>query len=216
MEGKKGISKTLLPIIKKIPNRIEQSMWVQSLARTLGVKEDDVAEELQKTAITGFVPVLASNEAKTGDKEVAAPLGPKTRKELLEEHLAILLIKFPKCLDLLGEDACKEFSPKFAELIGGFKKNGIDSREGWSPEKVDFFNYLALKSEVVDFGEDFNGPQEFDCCIKEMATFDIKKRLDCISCEIKKAEDQKDTAKVQQLIEEFNLCSKSRNDIESA
>ena len=47
-EGKKEISKILLPVIKRITNNIERSFWVQKLAKGLEVREEDVVEELKK------------------------------------------------------------------------------------------------------------------------------------------------------------------------
>ena len=50
-ENKKEIAKILLPIIKKIPNKIEQSHWIQKLAEKLMVKEKDIQEELKKVSV---------------------------------------------------------------------------------------------------------------------------------------------------------------------
>ena len=46
-EGKKEIGRVILPAIKRLQNKIEQSYWVQKLAEKLGVKEEAVLEELK-------------------------------------------------------------------------------------------------------------------------------------------------------------------------
>ncbi len=50
-EGKKDISKAVLPAIKRLQNSIEQAHWVQQLANKLGVKEEVVREELSKIQV---------------------------------------------------------------------------------------------------------------------------------------------------------------------
>jgi DNA primase len=47
VEGKKEISKILLPVLKRIPNRIEQSHWIQQLVKKLEVKEQDIETEIK-------------------------------------------------------------------------------------------------------------------------------------------------------------------------
>jgi len=49
--GKKSIANLLLPQIKRIPNVIEQAHWLQKLAQGLGVKEQDLREELKKVKL---------------------------------------------------------------------------------------------------------------------------------------------------------------------
>ena len=51
-EVKKEVANILLPIIKKISNKIEQSHWIQKLSEKLTVKEKDIEEELKKVTIT--------------------------------------------------------------------------------------------------------------------------------------------------------------------
>ena len=93
-EGKKEISKILLPVIKKIPNNIERSFWIQQLAKRLEVKEEDVAEELKKVKGPQDGYYLTPKEAPSFPK--------KSRRELLEERLLILILKFPQHLNLGG------------------------------------------------------------------------------------------------------------------
>ncbi|MCD5397178.1 MAG: DNA primase, partial [Candidatus Pacebacteria bacterium] len=68
--GRKEITKTLLPIIKRISNKIEQSHWTQELGKRLGVKEESIDEELKKVKI--------GDSEKIEDKKIVSV--PKTRK----------------------------------------------------------------------------------------------------------------------------------------
>ena len=55
---------------------------------------------------------------------------------------------------------------------------------------------------------------EFQDCFKKLKTLVIKDKLDKISQEIKKAEQNKNIDKVQELVQQFNQYSKSWNDLE--
>ena len=45
---KKEIGRIILPAIKRLQNKIEQSHWVQKLSEKLGVSSDSVLEELSR------------------------------------------------------------------------------------------------------------------------------------------------------------------------
>lgn len=226
LEGKKEISKILLPVIKKIPDRIEQSYWVKNLAEILEVKEEDVLFELRKTK--SEIREIENQETPVKD----SPFTPKTRKELLEEHLVILIIKSSKNLELLKEEDLNFLSPRISFAVNYFKENGfeIKNKNNLPKEEADFLNYLLLKAEAEPFfsGEKSHGAvgcleanevnlsQEFNHCLKEIKFWAIKNKLDKISHQIKKAEEEKNYQKVQELINEFNNCSKMRCNLEQA
>jgi len=214
LEDKKGISKTLLPIIKKIPNKIEQTYWIQDLAGILNVKEENVLEELQKLTFQNLGQ--SGQEADQADKEITTPLRQKSRKELLEEHLIALTIKFPQILNLIAEQDLKLFSPQFSLIINNFKNEGFVLKNDFPKELTDIINPLFLKAEVMEIEPGFNSEKEFKYCLKEIKAIEIKNKLDEISQEIKRAEEEKDFNKIQKLMEEFNLYSKSRSELETA
>ncbi|MBU2635410.1 toprim domain-containing protein, partial [Patescibacteria group bacterium] len=189
IEGKKGISKVLLPIIKRIPNKIEQSIWIRDLARTLEVKEEDVSEELGKIRLDHLVETENVIEKPN-------PLVQKTRKELLEERLAILSIKFPEKLDLVKEEDFQLFSFQTKEILNCLKEN----------KQTDQINYLSLKADIEPL--DINPENEFKECFQELKALVVRDRLNGISKEIKKAEEEKNFEKVQELVQQFNQGAK--------
>ncbi len=235
LEGKKEISRVLLAVIKKIPNRIEKSFWIQDLAKVLEVKEEDVLEEFQKTTLH---PAIAEGleDNKETDKKII-PLPRKTRKELLEEQLIILVIKSPNSFDLIGKEDFKLFSPQTSQILAYFKKEGLPAASQKEAEKVnltksiptelnDLINYLLLKVEAESFlDKDLGGrgielnldkKEEFKNCLREFKVLLVRDKLGEISKEIKKAEEEKDFNKVQNLIQKFNSYAKSRRDLELA
>jgi len=73
---KKEISQILLPVIKRIPNKIERAHWIQELGRVLEVPEEDVREELAK--------VKHDLAPETETATFFNPPKPKSRRTLLE------------------------------------------------------------------------------------------------------------------------------------
>ena len=190
-EGKKEISKILLPAIKRIPNKIEQSYWIQKQAKDLEVKEEDIQEELKKVKLEENLYGL--------EPEEIINLPPKSRKELLEERLIALILKKPENLTLVEEDKLGYFSAQTRDIL-------IKLKEKQTPDS-EFFNYLSLKAEIEEFEEKDLLP-EIQYCLKELSSLEIKEKLEQISQEIKKAEEVKDLGKIEKLSQEFNQLSK--------
>jgi DNA primase len=205
-QGKKEISKILLPIIRRIPNEIEKSYWIQKLAKELEVKEESIVEELKK--------IKSEEEAYGLEPEEIINLPPKTRKELLEERLItlLLILKSPQNLEFIEEKEISSFTPKIQEIFRKIKENLVDEREldviGLSPEWADFLNFCYLKAEIEEIEQKDIIP-EIKNCLKEIQYIEIKNKLNEISKEIKKAEEEKNSSKIQKLIEEFSFYSKS-------
>ncbi len=196
LDGKRDISKTLLPIIKKIPNKIEQTIWVQSLTKGLGVKEEDVLEELAKTT-------LNQNEFNS-EQESKHVEGRKTRKEMLEERLAILIIKHPENANLIKQEDLKVFSLAMVNVIDSLKHPPAGGKES------DKLNYLKLKADIEIL--DIDPEQEFRNCFEELTMLVVKDSLNNISREIKQAEQDENFTKVEELTNNFkNLCQERKS-----
>jgi DNA primase len=216
-EGKKAISKILLPVIKRIPNKIEQSFWIGKLAKNLEVKEENVEEELKK--------IKLEEETLGLEPEEVVALPQKSRKELLEERLIALILKKPENLNLIDEEKLSSFSSKGKEILLNLKEDIKFPLEKLSQQSQEYFNYLSLKSEIEEVAETSSHlpPQaatrpsaideetvldETKFCLKEIQLLEIKTKLNEISKEIKKAEDEKDSEKIKKLTQEFNHYAK--------
>jgi len=199
LEGKKEISKILLPVISKISNAIEKGFWVQSLSGALEIKEEDILDELAKIKVD-------SNEAERFVEEKTKPAN-KSRKDLLEDHLIVLSIKSPQDLELIESQF---LSQRTCQIIDYFKEKGISAEV--PSEFSDFLNPFFLRAEIYEIDDEIDN--EFRNCLKEIKTLAIKDKLDGIGREIKRAEQEKDFKKVQELTQEFNHFSKSRCDLE--
>ncbi len=203
-EAKKEIAKILLPVIKRIPNKIVQTHWIQELARKLNIKEEIIEAELKKTKAEPTHP-----------EEITKSLSPKienkkSRMNLLEERMVILILKSRSCLDFVQKKKITEFSPQFREILFKLKKDPCFSHRSKDPETDDFFNYLLLKSEIETQIEEKDIVSEVLCCLKEISSIKIKDRLDQLSQDIKTAEQQKNQKKIEQLTQEFNRTAKEK------
>jgi len=203
LDGKKGISKILLPVIKRISNKIEQNFWIQSLVRALRTKEENILEELSKTNFSQD-EFGAINQV---DKElVSSPQ--KTRRELLEEYLLTLAFKRSENLNLVKEDDFVLLSLPTIKLINC--SLGKEKQEELSQELQDKMNYLFFKTEFLEI-DSAQVEAEFKNCLQEIKTLALKNKLDDISKEIKKAEEEKNFEKVQELVHKFyNLCQERK------
>lgn len=169
-KDKKKVAKELLPLIKRIPNKIEQSHWVKIIAEKLDVPEDIIYDQLNKTKVE-------RKRKKENKKENKKRRKKKNKKELLEERIISLLAKNPEKFNFI--DNFDIFSKKTKKLLKAIKDDDEEYKE-----KID---YYALKPEYTT-----NHPEkEFKNCLKEIKKENIKKELRNIQKKIKRAEGDK-------------------------
>ncbi len=212
LEGKKEISKLILPVIKKIPNKIEQSHWIRTLSEKIGAKEDDIIEELAKVKL-GY---------SQNYEEVKTVEHPKTRKSLIQERLAVLCAKSEKNLNMLNEEDFKYLSPEISFALNYLKNNNMQIKPGLSESQVEYINSLFLAGDYFEDSKSYSEKteqdlcHEFECCLKEMRQLILKERMESITLKIRQAESEKDSEKERQLKQEFISLAKSRCDLENA
>ncbi|MDO8530199.1 MAG: DNA primase [bacterium] len=228
-EGKKEIGKILLPPIKRLANKIEQSYWVQKLSGELGIKEEAIAEELAKVKVEAPRENVSAALAPILEKP---GLSQESRKKLIEEKVISLILKNPDYIKLLSEAHYILFSDKTKGFLEGIKKiieervpqtegevakdfkkifeevvslGSKDGQEDFNTELKNFLAALALKADA-EFEAD--GQEEITLCLMHLKNIELKNRLNTVAQEIKKAEAQKDPVKVSSLVEEFNKLTK--------
>jgi len=212
-EGKREISKILLPVIKRIPNKIIQSHWIQKLARELKVRMEDIEEELKKAKLeTSFLEDF-------GAKEVSLPS--KSRRQKIEERLLSLIFQKPELHQSITEDDLSLLSVQSSILISKFKKffqNEKDLKnfqtkfsefqKSLSEEELNLVNPLVLKAEIEEECLEVKPCQEVQICLKEIRCFGVKGELSEVSQQIKEAEEAKDSQKTNILVKKFNELTK--------
>ncbi len=222
-EGKKEIGKMVLPAIKRLANKIEQSFWLQKLSQKLDVKEEAIFEELAKIKNdpTNYESGRITNIA-TNNLEIDKNLGIEGRKKLIEEKVISLVLKNPEDITLISGGYYPLFSEKITQFLVEIKKiveakkpadkgelkkdfNIIFSDEALDGELQNFLAALALRAEA-EYQED--GREEILLCLLQLKNMALKEKLEKISSQIKKAEAAADHQKVVGLIEEFNVLTK--------
>lgn len=185
-KDKKEIAKELLPLIKRIPNKIEQSHWAKKLAEDLDVPEDAIYDQLNKTKVE------RKEEKKEKKKKEQKKKRQKNKKRLLEEKIISLLAKDPDKFDFIN--SFDIFSEKAKELLEAIKEDDEEYKE-----KID---YYALKPEYTTE----HPKKEIENCLKEIKKENIKKELKNIQKKIKQVEKDKNKEKLKEYTKKaYNL-----------
>ena len=223
-EGKKEIGRVILPAIKRILNKIEQSHWVQKLSQKLDIKEEVILEELGKIELDK--PAFEEkNSDLSEDSSQNKKLSPEGRKKLIEEKIISLVLKDPENLNLIEDYQYSFFSDKTRIFLEGLKKfvaeqkiekdfkdifanimseNNLE-KGGFESDLRNFLLAFSLRAEV-EYEED--SQDEIKLCLLQLKNINIKEKLNKVSGDIKEAEKKQDHQKVDNLIEEFNQLTK--------
>ncbi|MDP2926771.1 MAG: DNA primase [bacterium] len=202
IEGKKEISKILLPLIKKIPNKIEQTFWRQRLVQEIGAKEEDLIEEMNKIKLEEEILGL--------EPEEIINLPQKSRRDLIEERLMTLILKNRKNLEVLSKEDLDYLLPETKKIVSVFQKakDNEEALKKISQENEAEINYLILKAEILDEISQKDQDIDFKDCLREIKNLEIKKKLEGISQELRTAETEKNSQKISLLINEFHQLAK--------
>ncbi len=217
--GKKQIGQFLLPRIKRIPNAIVKSHWVQKLADVLQVSEGAIIEEMSHIKLDNNNALSDSSSAQAVSvsyNNVSQNGPPKSRIALLEQRITSLLFSCPEGLDLVDEEHLEMFSVAGAkDTIKALKTNPVESSEQAQAvcqrlsqerkEIKEFLDSVLFWSEVQP-AED--GLGEIQLCLDELKNLASRRTLQNIAQEIRQAEAISDSERLQNLIQQFNELSK--------
>lgn len=203
IEGKKQIASILLPVIKKIPNKIEQSYWLQELSCKANIPESDLREEMDKIKDNfNNSPLAQMSVIKENN-----PVDKKTPN--IEEYaLGLILSDSGKLAKIKNEPLEIFFDENFKNIFEQLKNNNGDLNKfkaNLSPQSANQIEYLIFKAEAYKtlFGED-DSEKEIDFCVKQLKNRFLHNRQQQYSLAIKQAESQKDEIVVRKLTEELN------------
>ncbi|MCX6758868.1 MAG: toprim domain-containing protein [Candidatus Nealsonbacteria bacterium] len=198
-EGKKNISKLLLPAIKKLDNQVEQSYWLKILAHELDAREEDLRQELKKVKDVMIDTDLDPVPQKTAQK---------TRIELLEERLLVLILKYANNIETVDIGCLVLFSEQAKGIFFALKESPIDLDGRLPPEIKGYYDVLYLKAEIETV-EEKEAAEETLFLINEVKNLKLKAELEVISKKLRKAEQDNNAEAAESLKKDYNALSKS-------
>ncbi|MEK7664020.1 MAG: DNA primase [Patescibacteria group bacterium] len=226
-EGKKEIGRIILPAIKRLQNKIEQSHWIQKLSQMLGIKEEVVLEELAKISLqSNEIRGTTQNPPVGGTQNYAEKEleSKERRKKLIEEKIVALILKNPDYIKLIEQDHYQLFSHeingflrKLREIINlpedqlkkeEEKRDFKSIFESVVADDNEFKNFIAALALKGDVAYEEDGQEEVKLCLLQLKNIELKNKLNEISENIKKAESESKHQKVNDLVEEFNKLTK--------
>lgn len=209
-EGKKEITRTILPIIKKIPNRVEQAHWLQESAKRLMVQESVLVEELKKIKNTDYRARENCINNSIANRAVDYDNFP------LEEYAIGLVLVYPNAFKKYQNKLCKLFNNSYLkEILETLKKNNVKNndlktlKENLPSDLFEKANSIIFKTETQNnLVEEFDPEKEIEFCFSQLCRRKTQKELNRLNLAIKQAEVSKDKASIKKLTEDFNKLSK--------
>lgn len=207
-QGKKEISKILLSVIRKIPNKVVQAHWLQKTARKLKVQETILMEEMKKIKN----PLI---ERKFEPIEPPVKQSSNQSSNLEEYTLGLVLVclkdykkfrdkqyylfsepELEQIFKTLQESKTKRFSLK------NFKKKLPTQLAS----KVDELIFKAeTKKNLID---EFSPDKEIGFCFSQLENRYLRQKLNQLNLAIQEAESNQDKSALKKLTREFNKLAK--------
>ncbi len=199
--GKASISREISPLLGLIEDKIVKDHYIEKVARLLSVTPDSVAFEVNKNK-KSEIPKIDNKNVLTSDKPE------KNRVDLLEEKLLVnILISDPQQIldnntsDLFQGTVIVKIVSKLKEFLKLNKKFDITKFINFLPKELNvFFSEVFLQNSE---------PDDIDLLKRELLILNIKQHMKKVSEDLKKAENDQNIQRVQDLQKQyFDLTKK--------
>jgi DNA primase len=210
IEHKKEAAKLLLSELIKLPDKVEQSYFLEKIGNILGVSEQILRESMPKGKFSG--------NSDSGAVKPRASQMEKSRSVLLAEIFLSLLLRHPNFLNH-AIDIVEPFmlpEPMFGEIYknlilaynrsvdNGISESTISDISGDEKSK-NYINslYLLAERDFNNFSDDEIREEVIKSAeaLRENYIFGQRKKLER---EMREAEEQGDEERTKRLIDEFN------------
>lgn len=158
VEGKREVTKILLPAIAKMGSKIEQEAWVRELARILNISENLLLEAMPKKKIT------PKPDERVGAFKVEEIIKPKNKEDLLTELFLALALRFTEHftfllnnleLNWLTQEDYRSLYKNLVLYYNQVNDQWTQSASSWSTEPNNNVESLVNDS-VKDAGNSFS------------------------------------------------------------
>lgn len=195
LEGKKDISREVLGAILTLQSPLEREHWLAELALAVKVAESTLNEELT---------ILKKISALSASSSAELPRPPEKKIEL-EEYLLALLVIYPRGVKEIAAQPDIIESEEVKAAIAGANR-----------QKGDISGFLKNDSRLLPvlaravFLEELIGDkkEEFAIVLGTLKRRSVKEKLQSITADLKKAEQDEDGVRVKTLLGEFSSLSK--------
>lgn len=201
VDDKKKAARTLLPILAKVRNTIEQTHYLQKLADLINVPVGILRARLPRP----------EQKPVEGKKESIAK---KDKGDLLTERALALLFASPKEIRYFAENLELEFlkeqrQPLYRKIISFYNQHGELPKEEFLkvyPEEREQVGFLCLyiEAKLKDWPQK-TIHEEIIKTIQLLERESLRQRLTDLEKEIKETESINDVDKMNELISEFDL-----------
>lgn len=214
-EGKRKISREVLPYIAKLSDEIARDHYVQKIAVGLKVSEEAVRADLKKylpVSQRGDSSTLSEREQEIGG-EISTP-SRSSRIDILERYLLALILQTGILLKQLNESFFSQAQTlslfkivkKHVEAKGKIKLKALSSQ---IPESLlhvyDEALLYELGEKILDHPEE--AEREVSSCVARIKELNLRSRLRSLSLAIKQAEAASESRKIKALTEQFRDLS---------
>ena len=208
LEGKRGITASVLPLVARLPQEVDKAHWVGRVATQLGVPETAVWQDVAKEAARFRSSGSSFSQAGAAEQPRTPVAQERTRMRRLEERMMGLLCtygvaRFPAASAAL-------FLSDDTQALFSALRGSADGRAAIAslPEERlrAFANQLIFETEVLTPEE--NADAEFASCTVELRREGVKGKLEQLTYDIKKAEEAGNAQQVSVLVDEFSSLSR--------
>ncbi|MDP2647862.1 MAG: DNA primase [Candidatus Yanofskybacteria bacterium] len=215
-ESKKLLLSNVAPFVKRLASRVERAHWISQLAAFLRAKESDVDEDIRTIRDD-----LESYEYQPARIAAAEPARQNMPVDILSEALLSMVLKNPLLLkDQLAVVPNDILDPQIAPIISQIASlsaeklvidNILKTVQSDGSYKLEF---AYLKSQ--ELWQDFGDPElknEFQNLTSLMKRRHINAQLAHLEYDIKSAEQEKDQARLAELVRQFTALARELSEI---
>lgn len=194
--GKSDASKSIVPLLSHIENEIVREHYLQKLSQKLGVSVESVSHQANRYKSTVQVQVQVQEKQE-----------PKSKLELLEEELLVMLLRFyPK--KLLTEDVLSQLNMRFSARIIKIFTDNWDQKQSFDVKT--FVNLLPeelrerFAQMIIEYPEEPKKPQNYiNELYMRLTQENMKTKKEELIKKIAIAEKGGDEEKVKELQESY-------------